>query len=193
MLRAQESNDINERIALYTEAMENESDDMRPYYNAAYLYLYQQDYTKAEEILKKAIELFPKQFRLYSALLYLYQESGDEDKELDLLYEMLSFMYGDEDIRNRILRLLEERDDERLFDFAKETLLYYPENQRAINILSEIYPFFETRAIKDVTNEDIISYELPLSENAFMILIHPSNYNESVMEMFSGTLLSQPE
>ena len=193
LIRAEESADIEERIGIYLSQIEENSDDMRAYYNLAYLYLYQEDYLKAEEILKRAISLFPEHFRFYSALLYLYERTGDEDKELETLYEILSFMYADEDVRNRILRILDKRDDERRVPFAEETLLYYPENQRAINILSEVHQYFETKAIKNMDEDDIRNYSLPLSKEVFIILVNPEGYGESILELFSGTLLSQAE
>ena len=82
LIRAEESADIEERIGIYLSQIEENSDDMRAYYNLAYLYLYQEDYLKAEEILKRAISLFPEHFRFYSALLYLYERTGDFLEEL---------------------------------------------------------------------------------------------------------------
>lgn len=193
LIRAEESADIEERIGIYLSQIEENSDDMRAYYNLAYLYLYQEDYLKAEEILKRSISLFPEHFRFYSALLYLYERTGNEDKELETLYNILSFMYADEDVRNRILRILDKRDDERRVPFAEETLLYYPENQRAINILSEVHPYFETKAIKNMDEDDIRNYSLPLSKEVFIILVNPEGYGESILDLFSGTLLSQAE
>lgn len=193
MVRAEESDDVDERISIYSDTIRGGNQDMRAYYNLAYLYLYKEDYQNAEAVLKEAISLFPETFRFYSALLYLYEETGAEDAELELSYDILSFMHADEDIRNRILRILDKRDDPRAYDFAKETIVYYPENQRAINILSDYHPFFLSHATVNLTEEDILEYRLPLSERAFSILINPDNYNESVLESLNGTLLSQAE
>ncbi len=190
---ASQSTSIDERIKIYEEALLSFPDDMRAYYNLAYLYLYEKDYEEAERVLKEAIDLFPRTFRFYSALLYLYEETGRSDDELELSYKILSFMYADEEIRNRIMRILSRNEDESVYDFALETLYYHPENQRAINILSQKYPFFLSRALVNLTEDDLISYSLPLSNALYLVLLNPEGYKTSVLESLNGTLLSQAE
>ena len=190
---AESSSDINERIGIYEEAIESGDGDIRAYYNLAYLYLYEQRWADAEKTLIEAIDLFPDSFRLYSALLYLYEKTGDEEKELETLYSILSFMYADEDIRNRIQKILDKKDEDMAYEFALETIRYYPGNQRAINALSLRHPFFESRAIVNIEKEDLLKYELPLSEYVKAVLYNPDTYGESVLQSLNGTLLSQSE
>ena len=190
---AESSSDINERIGIYEEAIESGDGDIRAYYNLAYLYLYEQRWADAEKPLIEAIDLFPDSFRLYSALLYLYEKTGDEEKELETLYSILSFMYADEDIRNRIQKILDKKDEDMAYEFALETIRYYPGNQRAINALSLRHPFFESRAIVNIEKEDLLKYELPLSEYVKAVLYNPDTYGESVLQSLNGTLLSQSE
>lgn len=193
LIMAESSSDINERIGIYEEAIESGDGDIRAYYNLAYLYLYEQRWADAEKPLIEAIDLFPDSFRLYSALLYLYEKTGDEEKELETLYSILSFMYADEDIRNRIQKILDKKDEDMAYEFALETIRYYPGNQRAINALSLRHPFFESRAIVNIEKEDLLKYELPLSEYVKAVLYNPDTYGESVLQSLNGTLLSQSE
>lgn len=193
LIMAESSLDINERIGIYEEAIESGDGDIRAYYNLAYLYLYEQRWADAEKTMKDAIDLFPDSFRLYSALLYLYEKTGDEEKELETLYSILSFMYADEDIRNRIQKILDKKDEDMAYEFALETIRYYPENQRAINALSLRHPFFESRAIVNIEKEDLLKYKLPLSEYVKAVLYNPDTYGESVLQSLNGTLLSQSE
>ena len=76
LIRAESSSDINERIGIYEDALKSGAGDIRAYYNLAYLYLYEQRWPDAEKTLIEAIALFPDSFRLYSALLYLYEKTG---------------------------------------------------------------------------------------------------------------------
>ena len=193
LIRAESSSDINERIEIYEDALKSAAGDIRAYYNLAYLYLYEQRWPDAEKTLIEAIALFPDSFRLYSALLYLYEKTGDEEKELETLYSILPFMYADEDIRNRIQKILVKKDEDMAYEFALETIRYYPENQRAINALSLRHPFFETRAIVNIEKEDLLKYELPLSEYVKAVLYNSDTYGESVLQSLNGTLLSQSE
>lgn len=187
---ADSSSDINERIEIYKQRIKEDSSDYRAYYNLAYMYLYNEDYENAECILKEAVELFPNHFRFYSALIYLYQEKRDVDKELETIYEALSFMPADERLRERALDILQMRGDDALNSFAEETLYYFPKNQRAINILSESYPFFKILS-KDGEREKLINFDLPLFKENIMMLVHPKDYKNGILTLFSGTLKSQ--
>ena len=45
----------------------------------------------------------------------------------------------------------------------------------------------------NMDEDDIRNYSLPLSKEVFIILVNPEGYGESILELFSGTLLSQAE
>lgn len=190
--RAGDVSDANTLINLYSTEIENSS-DYRAYYNLAYIYLYEKDYENAEKTLLEAISLYPDTYRFYSALLYLYDETGNEDQELELIRKMLSLNYADEDLRNRLMRILDGREDEEAFEVAIETIEYYPDNQIAINILAKRYPFFISRAVVNSTEEDIKNFDLPLMRFALSPLFNPEGYKENFLSLSGGTIIESTE
>ena len=189
LIRAEESADIEERIGLYLSQIEEAPDDMRAYYNLAYLYLYGEDYQDAEQVLLASIDKFRDSFRFYSALLYLYENTKEKGKELDLLLRMMELTPADEQVRTRLLELLDESGDPRAYDEARDTLLYFPDNQIAINILAKRHPFFESRAVINSTEEDILALDLPLSYYASSPLVNQDNYKETFLSSNGGTVI----
>ena len=45
----------------------------------------------------------------------------------------------------------------------------------------------------NLDEDDIRNYSLPLSKEVFIILVNPEGYGENILDLFSGTLLSQAE
>ena len=189
LLLADESADFETRLSIYRDAVESNPDDYRAYYNLAYLYLYGEDYQDAEQVLLASIDKFRDSFRFYSALLYLYENTKEKGKELDLLLRMMELTPADEQVRTRLLELLDESGDPRAYDEARDTLLYFPDNQIAINILAKRHPFFESRAVINSTEEDILALDLPLSYYASSPLVNQDNYKETFLSSNGGTVI----
>ena len=131
-----------EAAEVYLEGIEEEvSPEL--YYNLAYSYIEAGEYDKAIESAEEALGLYPERLRFDYLILYAYRESGrmySYEKELERLYQKYPF---NDTITEMLLNSYYGAKRERAIPVARALLERSPNNQVAIRVLAEFYPFYK--------------------------------------------------
>ncbi len=133
----------NKESSLYYSSLleENESRDDR--YNYIY-YLYKEG--SLEEVIKeteKAVSEYPEYSRFFKIKALAYKDIGDEENYSLTLSQVILLEPYDEELRDLYLDSLTALGKkEEAAAFSKETIVFFPENKKAISILGETSSFY---------------------------------------------------
>lgn len=112
-------------------------------YNLLYSLYAENKYESVIEEAGKAVLLYPAYTRILKIKAASERELGQSTEYLSTLALILEREGADESLRNLYLdALIESGEKEKALSFASETIMLYPENEKAITVLSEESAFY---------------------------------------------------
>ena len=137
----------NESSLYYKSALERE-ESVENRYNYVY-YLYTEgDLDRCITECDYAITLYSAYTRFLKLKALCLKTTGDKENYILTLREVLDYEPHDEQLRDLYLTaLLEEEKTEEAAQFSRETIIYYPDNKKAIYTLgkeSEFYSYLDS-------------------------------------------------
>lgn len=132
-----------DRDSLYYESLLNEKESMEVRYNYLYALYEENSYEKILADVDKAISLYPEYTRFIKLKALAARETGDTALYSEALSLVLENEPYDEELRNLYLdSLLDIGKTDEAFVFSKETLKLFPDNVKALTLLSGESPFY---------------------------------------------------
>lgn len=144
----------------YKNALESEESKENRYNYVYYLYI-EGDYEKCITECDVALALYPGYTRFLKLKALCLIRTEDKENYIVTLREILDYEPHDEELRELYLSVLvEDGKTEEAISFAKETILYYPENKKAVSTLageSEFYLYLNS--LNQETQDNTVNSE----------------------------------
>lgn len=110
---------INEAVRTYNDIIKEDSKNTASYYYLAIIQMRDKKYEKAKSLLKQALVIVPKDFRLNITLASLYETLGDFNEAINIYENMLKIRPDADIVANNLASLLtEHKSDKASFNKA---------------------------------------------------------------------------
>lgn len=130
--------------SLYYSSLLQENESVENRYNYIYYLYVEGDYGAVISEAGKAVEKYPGYSRFYKIKALAYEKLGDRENYSSTLASLMELEPYDEELRNLYLdSLLALEETEKAYDFSKETIILFPEDKKAIEVLAETSSFYQ--------------------------------------------------